>query len=43
VRELRPGRRKDHVVVRFDAPQGHQFGEHAEQGHAWQVFDQAEA
>jgi hypothetical protein len=42
-RELRPGRRKNHVVVRFDAPQGHQFGEHPEQEQPWQVFDQAEA
>jgi Glycosyl transferase family group 2 len=43
VRELRQGRRKNHVVVRFDPPQGHQFGEHPEQAQAWQVFDQAEA
>ncbi|MEA2418239.1 MAG: hypothetical protein QOE60_445, partial [Thermoleophilaceae bacterium] len=41
VRELKPGRRKNHVVVRFDPPQGHQFGEQTEPG--WQVFDQAEA
>jgi hypothetical protein len=43
VRELRPGRRKDHVVVRFDPPERHHPGEHPEQEHAWQVFDQAEA
>jgi hypothetical protein len=43
VRELRPGRRKNHVVVRFDPPRGHQFGEHPEQEQPWQVFDRAEA
>jgi cellulose synthase/poly-beta-1,6-N-acetylglucosamine synthase-like glycosyltransferase len=43
VRELRPGRRKNHVVVRFDPPQGHQFGEHPEQEQSWQLIDQAEA
>ena len=26
-----PGRRKNHVVVRFGPPQGHRFGEHPEQ------------
>jgi cellulose synthase/poly-beta-1,6-N-acetylglucosamine synthase-like glycosyltransferase len=41
VRELKPGRNKNHVVVRFDPPQGHQFGEHDLP--EWQVFDQAEA
>jgi hypothetical protein len=43
VRELRPGRRKNHLVVRFDPPQGHRFGEHPEQEQRWQIFDQAEA
>jgi len=42
VRELRPGRGKNHVVVRFGPPQGHRFGEQPEQ-ESWQVFDQAEA
>jgi len=41
VRELKRGRRKNHVVVRFDPPQGHQFGEHDVP--EWQVYDQAEA
>jgi hypothetical protein len=40
-RELKPGRRKNHVVVRFDPPQGHQFGQH--DAPEWQVYDQAEA
>jgi hypothetical protein len=43
VRGLTQGRRKNHVVVRFDPPRGHQFGEHAEHEQPWQVFDQAEA
>jgi hypothetical protein len=42
VRELHPGRRKNHLVVRFGPPQGHRFGEHSEE-ESWQVFDQAEA
>jgi hypothetical protein len=41
VRELRPGRRKAHVVVRFDPPQGHQFGQQPDP--EWQVYDRAEA
>jgi cellulose synthase/poly-beta-1,6-N-acetylglucosamine synthase-like glycosyltransferase len=41
VRELKAGRRKNHVVVRFDAPQGHSPGHSPEP--EWQVFDQAEA
>jgi cellulose synthase/poly-beta-1,6-N-acetylglucosamine synthase-like glycosyltransferase len=41
VRELTPGLRKNHVVVRFDPPQGHQFGQHDLP--EWQVYDQAEA
>jgi cellulose synthase/poly-beta-1,6-N-acetylglucosamine synthase-like glycosyltransferase len=41
VRELRPGRRKAHVVVRFDPPQGHQFGQQPDP--EWQVHDRAEA
>ena len=43
VRELRQGRRKSHMIVRFDSPQDHEFGEHSELEQAWQVFDQAEA
>ena len=38
---LKPGLRKHHVVVRFDPPQGHQFGERT-QGD-WQTYDQVEA
>jgi hypothetical protein len=41
VRELKAGRRKNHVVVHFDPPQGHQFGQ--QETPEWQVFDQAEA
>jgi hypothetical protein len=42
VRELKPGRRKNHVIVRFGAPQGHE--PHPEPGAAeWQLFDQVEA
>jgi cellulose synthase/poly-beta-1,6-N-acetylglucosamine synthase-like glycosyltransferase len=43
VRELKPGRRKNHVIVRFEPPHGHQFGERPGQEPAWQVYDQAEA
>jgi hypothetical protein len=39
VRELKPGRRKNHVVVRFEQPVGGQPGPDT----AWHVFDQAEA
>jgi cellulose synthase/poly-beta-1,6-N-acetylglucosamine synthase-like glycosyltransferase len=42
VLELTPGGRKDHVVIRFDQPQGDKFGERPEQEPAWQVFDQVE-
>jgi len=41
VRELKPGRNKNHMVVRFDPPQGHRFGEHDPP--EWQVYEQAEA
>jgi len=41
VRELKEGRRKDHVVVRFDPPAGRRLGHTPEP--EWQVFDQAEA
>ena len=40
-RELKEGRRKDHVVVRFDPPAGRRLGHTPEP--EWQVFDQAEA
>ena len=51
VRELRPGRRKHHVVVRFestqrgtsDGGQPRSAGPGAESDLAWQVFDQIEA
>jgi cellulose synthase/poly-beta-1,6-N-acetylglucosamine synthase-like glycosyltransferase len=41
VRELKPGQRKAHVIVRFDPPQGHQFGQQPDP--EWQVYDRAEA
>ena len=41
VRELKAGRRKNHVVVRFDPPAGRRLGHTPEP--EWQVFDQAEA
>jgi hypothetical protein len=40
VRELRQGRRKNHVVVRFE--QAHD-GSNAAEPDGWQLFDQAEA
>jgi hypothetical protein len=43
VRELKRGLRKHHVVVRFQPPQGHQFGQRPESASEWQLYDQAEA
>jgi cellulose synthase/poly-beta-1,6-N-acetylglucosamine synthase-like glycosyltransferase len=43
VRDLKRGLRKHHVVVRFQPPQGHQFGQRPESASEWQLYDQAEA
>jgi hypothetical protein len=43
VRELKPGRRKNHVMVRFEPPQGHQFGQQPGPEPEWQLYDRVEA
>jgi len=43
VRELKRGFRKHHVIVRFDPPRGHQFGQRPGSAPEWQLYDQAEA
>lgn len=42
IHALKPGRRKHHVIVRFEPPTGHKFGEHPGQEPGWQVLERAE-